>query len=428
MATIPPIHDEADSEQEQRAAIFERNLLWIRRTILTLVGVGLVSLVILVSSSLSLRQSLQLLGRGSAVASAAFAVGGILGFLFGIPRAPSGKPDGTFQHNTNLEQISDWLTKALVGAGLTQLQPIWGGVRSGARMVAEGSGGVLGEASAISIMILYGVAGFLAGYLFTALFLGQALMFAITAGTIAPTARRALEQFVPHLSDSPATAPSPEATAAGVEVRKIGLDQLNKVEDLVMWARAQMAARAYDRAADAYDRALRLRPDDPKLRREYAVALASAKANSAAILQLQRARERSGEETSRETRENILLDLMFNHLYVGQPAGFTQALALADQYEKEGGDLRNPRLWVYKAAALGQQFAWEKERQERDSTPDPARLQRIRAEALEAVKKALEYDGLAWKQTLRGLLEATDPEENDLVAFRDDPDFRQLLT
>ena len=425
MATI--LFDRDEPEEEKRSRIFERNLLWIRRTILTLVIAGFAGVVILTTSSLVLREFLQLLGRASLVATAAFSVGGIFGFLFGIPRAPSGKPDGTFQHNTNLEQISDWLTKALVGAGLTQLQTIWGGVRSAARMVAEGSGGLLGEPSAIAIMILYAVAGFLAGYLFTALFLGQALTSAFSA-EIGPTERKALDRFIPHLRESPATAPSPEATAAGAEVRKIGLDQLSKVEDLVTWARAQMTTRAYDRAIPAYERALRSRPDDPQLRREYAVALASVNAHSAAIFELQKARERVGQQTSRETRENILLDLMFNHLYVDPPVGFTQALALADQYEQEDGDSHNARLWVYKAAALGQQHAWEKRRQETEGQPDPDRLSRIRSEALEAVKKAIEYGRDAWKPTLREMLEGTDPEENDLVSFKDDPEFRQLLT
>jgi tetratricopeptide (TPR) repeat protein len=52
-------------------------------------------------------------------------IGGLLGFLFGIPRI--GKNNSTYKENekykpnTNLEEISDWLTKIIVGLGLSQL-------------------------------------------------------------------------------------------------------------------------------------------------------------------------------------------------------------------------------------------------------------------------------------------------------------------
>ncbi|MBW9094974.1 response regulator [Microbacterium jejuense] len=68
---------------------------------------------------------------------AAIALSSIIGFIFGVPRtrltvteAEEGaiRPGaaqrvryGRFEANSNLEQISDWLTKVLVGAGLAQL-------------------------------------------------------------------------------------------------------------------------------------------------------------------------------------------------------------------------------------------------------------------------------------------------------------------
>ena len=56
-----------------------------------------------------------------------FPAGGFTGFLFGIPRtitAPGPNPSTgvtQFQGNTNLEQVSDWLTKIIVGVGLVQI-------------------------------------------------------------------------------------------------------------------------------------------------------------------------------------------------------------------------------------------------------------------------------------------------------------------
>ena len=61
-------------------------------------------------------------------ALACLADGSLLGIVFGIPRSASQihftRPEDDrpeFQANTNMEQISDWLTKILVGAGLVDL-------------------------------------------------------------------------------------------------------------------------------------------------------------------------------------------------------------------------------------------------------------------------------------------------------------------
>jgi hypothetical protein len=76
------------------------------------------------------------------VAIAAAAVGCVLGFLFGIPRSLQRGREGdavktidagdeakstvqrTFVTNTSLEEISDWLTKIIIGLGLVQFQTL----------------------------------------------------------------------------------------------------------------------------------------------------------------------------------------------------------------------------------------------------------------------------------------------------------------
>jgi len=69
-------------------------------------------------------------GIGLLLAGACSLFGGCIGFLFGIPRtninAFGDKQEvaSRIQDNTNLEQISDWLTKILVGLGLAQVRPI----------------------------------------------------------------------------------------------------------------------------------------------------------------------------------------------------------------------------------------------------------------------------------------------------------------
>ena len=61
------------------------------------------------------------------IGSSAFLAGGFIGFLFGVPRTVTiqGSTPSTavtqYQGNTNLEQVSDWLTKIIVGVGLVQI-------------------------------------------------------------------------------------------------------------------------------------------------------------------------------------------------------------------------------------------------------------------------------------------------------------------
>jgi hypothetical protein len=59
-----------------------------------------------------------------AIASAAFFAGGVVGFLFGIPQPVQGSAastDSLPHDNTNLYQVSDWLTKIIVGIGLVEI-------------------------------------------------------------------------------------------------------------------------------------------------------------------------------------------------------------------------------------------------------------------------------------------------------------------
>jgi hypothetical protein len=64
-------------------------------------------------------------------AAASGAVGAIFGFIFGIPRTLTSDDGATDKGlrsrivpNTNLEQVSDWLTKILIGATLVELKSI----------------------------------------------------------------------------------------------------------------------------------------------------------------------------------------------------------------------------------------------------------------------------------------------------------------
>jgi hypothetical protein len=136
---------------------------------------------------------------GCLLAIAASMVGALTGFLFGLPRSartdvvtrdhgapaadsqriPVETRSSGYKANTNLEDISDWLTKILVGVGLTQLTSIPNAFKDlvDAAKVAMGVGADSG-AIAGSVLVGYVLIGFLSTYLWARTRLGEALRLA----------------------------------------------------------------------------------------------------------------------------------------------------------------------------------------------------------------------------------------------------------
>ncbi|MBV6701427.1 hypothetical protein KV557_30675 [Kitasatospora aureofaciens] len=140
-----------------------------------LLGTGLLGLLLF---SLGRAQAWQALGGGLVVAGASTVVGGALGFLFGVPRVRSGsaEPQGSYAPNTNLEQVSDWLTKVLLGVGLTQLGSLGERLHQLGTALAPALGGEDAAVPFAAALVLYFlVFGFLAGWLVTRLALPQVL-------------------------------------------------------------------------------------------------------------------------------------------------------------------------------------------------------------------------------------------------------------
>ncbi|HEX2570692.1 MAG TPA: hypothetical protein VH877_14140 [Polyangia bacterium] len=173
---------------------------------------------------------------------ACFAVGSMVGFLFGIPRIlqreqPSGgagadadalpastSATGTregqrgaysLRVNTNLEQISDWLTKILVGVGLIQLQSLPKQVSYLAEFIARSmGGGDIYVALACAVIIYFVVGGFATGYMLTRLYLQGAFA----------RADRLSQQVVAKLTESVEEA-ARDALASGLGARDVPTDQ-----------------------------------------------------------------------------------------------------------------------------------------------------------------------------------------------------------
>ena len=145
-------------------------------------------------------------GVALTVAGASLLTGALFGFLFGIPRTLQHDRPASPRHNakdevqprdeeqetryavnTNLEQISDWLTKILVGVGLTQIGEIPGALGTLAGYLAPGFQGsnvdsAISKVFAIGLFIYALICGFFVGYLWTRLFLAGAFRLADLSG------------------------------------------------------------------------------------------------------------------------------------------------------------------------------------------------------------------------------------------------------
>lgn len=151
---------------------------------------GVVAIAIHAMTTTSLASAMSSLSVGVLVSGACAVTGALGGFLFGIPRSLQGQPttdEGgleskpnaqsvSYRANTNLEQISDWLTKILIGVGLTQLSSIPMKLRAVSGFVAPSLGSSQSSiVIAAAIIVYFLVFGFLFGYLWTRLFLAGAL-------------------------------------------------------------------------------------------------------------------------------------------------------------------------------------------------------------------------------------------------------------
>lgn len=129
------------------------------------------------------------LGLSMIVGFASLFTGAIFGFLFGIPRSlqrtdpvstETGK-ERPYSNNTNLEQISDWLTKIIVGVSLTQLPAIQGHFHVLVSSVSNGFQKFMSASYAYpyssGLIIFYSISGFLAVYIWAKVYFLEQLTF-----------------------------------------------------------------------------------------------------------------------------------------------------------------------------------------------------------------------------------------------------------
>ncbi len=172
----------ANDRKKMRAQLkklpYGKIVLWM--VILGLIAIIVYSLFLLLKKPACWGNFVSTLAVGMMFAGGSMMAGALLGFLFGIPRTlqERGPSDGSeanggnYAPNTNLEQISDWLTKILVGVGLTQLTTLPGKIWNLAELVGKGLGGTQAATiMGLGILTYYFFLGLIVGYLATRLLL-----------------------------------------------------------------------------------------------------------------------------------------------------------------------------------------------------------------------------------------------------------------
>lgn len=166
-------------------------------------------------------------GYALLIAGAFFGLGALVGFLFGIPRIPEAEKNSTgggLAQNDNLVQISDWLTKIIVGVGLTQINEIYPALLSLGKTMAPNFGGGdigLGVNLAIGTILYFVITGFLSGYLWTRIHFYRLL--AQTSGDV-----KALEKQLNEANEQKAQA---EAEKEEAEKQRIAMEEKKRIAE-----------------------------------------------------------------------------------------------------------------------------------------------------------------------------------------------------
>lgn len=342
-------------------------------------------------------------GRGSAALGSALvglgaaAVGAFLGLLFGIPvnavavaqastagaqaaAAPGTAPKPSRGAN-QLVQISEWLTRIIIGATVTQL----GTVRDQLEHLgANASWQLLGtERGAIvfTAAILFGaIFGFFVGYLSTRLILNR-LFDEADAAELSASAK-AQVQAGAATGRLEAISPTVAREVVAVDARK-----LTAADDLEAWGLAQVSldrvGAGAARGVAALTRALAARPDN----------------------------------------RDTLRSLALGALYAPPPDGFTRARRELEAYfARHAPPTRDDaQLLAYLACAHGQAYAYAK------AAGDPAARTAASSAVLAAARQCLELDA-SYRSFLAALARGTTPGDDDLVEVtKDTPALQELL-
>jgi hypothetical protein len=410
-----------------------------------------------------LKVFLKALSIGIAAAAASAAVGSMLGFLFGIPRllqktpeAPKPGAEGAtsktnqfFITNTSLEEISDWLTKIIIGLGLVQFETIVHYIYVCSLFAASYIKSVdvsLSSANNADIIVKGGISVAFFFAIIIVCLLGACLFIYLETRTRLTRIFREMEadnvngggekayenslntplaQITPStLTESQEPKQLSPPTATDAQVVNVPWEQLNTATQIGGWAAAQARAGNPQPAEDALRDALKREPENLNLLQRLA-ELRRFRSNAQGFVETCLELIQKSVDRTPNTRA-LLEDALAQALYLPPPDGFSKAITISD-FLIGDPDSKRPLTFIRRACAFGQKYLAVK-------NTDPAAADDARTQALKAVMSAVELapeEDNPNRNILRQLLDPKkyggNPRDDDLEVFKEDPDFVKII-
>lgn len=385
-------------------------------------------------------------------------LGGFLGFLFGIPRLLSHAGSQTslsganadakretpvksdseraarrfFSSNTNLEEISDWITKIIVGLSLVQAGTIFEKIKKAAAVFKASALPDTAGADIVFVLIVVAasITGFLLFYMETRTRI--TLMFGDLEVAADEVGRVAEAKDVKAILNAPIAATlgtedgsvkpvAPGPIEQDKKILEAKYEDLKTADDLAAWASAQARANNFEAAIRALNDAITKKPEDKDLLVRLADVQQRRGNSRAAYFSIAEARQKSNDDPELLKRELLAA------LYLPTPESFRTALAAAQKLEElHAADDAWTQLWI--ACAHGQKYRWLGENNGSDDDKTQTRADALAAlRRVDALEKQTPDSGL--RQFLRQLLDpASTSIDDDLRVFSSDPDFEPFAS
>ncbi len=448
---------------------------------------GLLALVLLFSIAVGVQACIANTGRSGfevfllaggvslIVVTAATAVGCLLGFLFGIPRSLQGnrtqpgdnRPSAqgsveqprdaasvarSFMNNTSLEEISDWLTKIIIGLGLVQFQllieylykcALYASSFVAAQPIPAADLAKLVYDPRVASPFFFSliIASLIAGCLFAYLETRTRLMLLFIDAEVANKEYNRERQLAANASEVPVSVPqqqtSPTAdqkgqpaapiavspTADDVALLKVRLEDLKTTKEMTGWASAQARTGNFTEAERGLLKALQLDENDDFIRERI---IEVRRLNKDVLGALKMGLVIADRTSDPKKKYDLLRSALYEALYIPPPDGFETALEISKKLLDLPEAQRSAMVHLWRACALGQKY---KVLKEKNDSANQAEMKAIQDEALKLIAKVVElatgYEA-SERELMRSLYEGKFGEEDDLKVFKS-PEFDAVI-
>jgi tetratricopeptide (TPR) repeat protein len=366
----------------------------------------------------------------------------IIGMLFGIPKnndnaASEKKTASALTMNGNFAQISDWITKMITGVTLVSAKNIPSYVYRAGQYIGLSLTGKTSDAAASTgsaIAVLFSGLGFIAGYLFTSIYLTVVLEDTAqslndVAAQLSPEEKSALEpdadspgQAVAKLAEQGSQNVSPVAQkaqkAAVQKLRYMPVDPSANADALELLGNAKMSVGKFDEAELAFSEAIKKNASWYRLRQSLATARFRQKKFQEAV----EAMESGLDLVAGEVPSRILAfyEVLVEYcLHLPAPANYEKCMKYAQQFLSRGSDAdKYGGVSIDYANAYGLKAA-EKRRSDPNANID---------EEATAARKLIDYAlkmSPDWRHDIQSFMNPA-ADEHYLAVFRNDPAFADL--